>query len=316
MVRAIVGWGREIESLAAQPLLPGVEAREFEQRLDEAAHPLRGALAGFERLAILGGRALAVQGALRLREDDRDGRAQFMRGVRGELLLRRERAFEPREGGVQHRDELAEFALRFLGVNASREIAGGNFSRRLADGRDGFQRPPCEPPAARQPEHDHAQPGADEPEHKLPHLRLDRRDRRAEQGHRVIRQKVNDLDEVAALPREIVRVEILATRPGQILRRELGIFSRRAIRFPRAVIKLRRGEGGPVGITARSARTNGAIRAVRGRPAKIFLIRGEKSPRGPRSGRGSPSPRVSRGSIGVVSPCSSEVSSRNRACRA
>ena len=37
-----------------------------------------------ERGAILGGRTLAGERRLGLDQDDRDGRAQFMRGIRGE----------------------------------------------------------------------------------------------------------------------------------------------------------------------------------------------------------------------------------------
>ena len=48
-----------------------------------------------------------------LRQNDGDGRAEFVRGVGGELFLLRERGVEAREGGIQNGGELAEFAFRF-----------------------------------------------------------------------------------------------------------------------------------------------------------------------------------------------------------
>ena len=108
-------------------LLPGIEAREFEQRADQFAHPLRGALAGFDGLAVFGRGAFAVKRGLRLREHHRDRRAEFVRGVGRELFLLRERGVEARERGIQDGGELAEFAFGLGDVDALRQIAGGNF---------------------------------------------------------------------------------------------------------------------------------------------------------------------------------------------
>ena len=138
-----------------QPLqffLAGVEAREFEQCLDQFPHPLRRALAGLYGFLVTRGVALAVQSSLRLCQNDGDGRAQFVRGVGGELFLLRERGFQPREGGIQNGGELAEFAFGLGDVDALRQISGGNFHGGGADVFDGAQRARNKPKAARESE--------------------------------------------------------------------------------------------------------------------------------------------------------------------
>ena len=129
-------------------LLTGVETGEFQQRFDQLAHALRGALAGFHGLLVAGGVALAGQGHLGLREDDGHGRAQFVRRVGGELFLLRKRRFQPRKGGIQYRRQLAEFAFGLRHVDALRQVAGGNLGRGGADFGNGPQGAADEPPAA------------------------------------------------------------------------------------------------------------------------------------------------------------------------
>ena len=124
--QSAIGFGK-IKSQPFQNFLAGVEARQREQRLDQFPHPLRRALAGLDGLLVFGGVAFAVQRGLRLREHHGNRRAQFVRGVGGELFLLRERGFQPREGGIQNRGKLAEFAFRLGDVDALRQIAGGNF---------------------------------------------------------------------------------------------------------------------------------------------------------------------------------------------
>ena len=48
--------------------------------------PASFSLAGFERLAVFGGAAFAIQGGLRLCEHHGNRRAEFVRGVRGGLF--------------------------------------------------------------------------------------------------------------------------------------------------------------------------------------------------------------------------------------
>ena len=79
------------------------------------------------RFAIFGGAALAVQRGLGLRQHHGNRRAQFVRGVGGELLLLGKRGFQPGEGGIQNGGEPAEFAFGLGDVDALRQIAGGNF---------------------------------------------------------------------------------------------------------------------------------------------------------------------------------------------
>ena len=116
-----------------QTLLPGVEPRQFQQRFNQFPHPLRRALAGFDGLLYSAASRSRFKRGLRLREHHRNRRAQFVRGIGGELFLLRKRGFEPGEGGIQNGGQLAEFAFGLGDVDALRQIAGGNFHGGRAD---------------------------------------------------------------------------------------------------------------------------------------------------------------------------------------
>ena len=77
----------QVARLAGGGGFAGVEPGQRQQRFGEPAHALGGALAGGQAFAVFGGGAFAGEGSLRLREHDGDGRAQFVRGVGGELRL-------------------------------------------------------------------------------------------------------------------------------------------------------------------------------------------------------------------------------------
>ena len=143
---------REVELLPVHHVLAGVEPRELEQRRDEAAHALGGALAGFERRAVFFRRARPREGRLRLGEDDRDGRAQLVRGVGGELALLREGVVEPGERAVQHRGQPAELAVRLLGADALRKVARRDPGGRVADRVDGPDHAGHQEPSAGEPD--------------------------------------------------------------------------------------------------------------------------------------------------------------------
>ena len=147
--RAVGNGFRKIKICPAQDFLTGVEPCQREQRFDKLAHPLRRALAGLDGLLVTRGIALTVQRGLRLRQNHRDGRAQFVRRVGGELFLLGEGGFQAREGGIQDGGELAEFAFRLSDVDALGEIAGRDFYGSIADARNWFEGTGNEPPAAR-----------------------------------------------------------------------------------------------------------------------------------------------------------------------
>ncbi len=130
---AVGGEHGKVAFIAAQRFLAGVEAGQFEERFDEPAHALRGALAGLEGFAVFLVRAFAGEPVLRVGEHHRDGRAQFVRGVGGEAGLLGEGGVEAGEGGVQHAGEVAKFAFGVGGVDALGEVARGNFRGGGAD---------------------------------------------------------------------------------------------------------------------------------------------------------------------------------------
>jgi len=59
---------------------------------------LGGVQANRDTFPVLSGAAFAREGRLRFRDDDGEGRAQFVRGVGSELRLLSEGGFEPSEG--------------------------------------------------------------------------------------------------------------------------------------------------------------------------------------------------------------------------
>ena len=61
--------------VATQWLLAGVEARQFEERFDEATHAMGSPFAGFECFAVLLRRPFTGEGGLRLRKHHRHWRA-------------------------------------------------------------------------------------------------------------------------------------------------------------------------------------------------------------------------------------------------
>src|SRR5258705_5270051 len=65
-VEAFARGACKVELRSMHGFLTGVQAGQFEQRLDQLAHALRGALAGLQRLAVFSGRTLPCQCALRL----------------------------------------------------------------------------------------------------------------------------------------------------------------------------------------------------------------------------------------------------------
>ena len=123
-------------------------AGKQEQVFDETAHAGGGFRAGLEGGAVFVGGTFAFQDALGFGREDRDRRAQFVGGVGGELPLPLERLVQPVEGTVEHAAEIAEFAGARLDGDALVEIALRDARGGAADGLNGPNHAPGEPPSA------------------------------------------------------------------------------------------------------------------------------------------------------------------------
>jgi len=88
----------QIDTAFLSLFLASVEARELEQRFGELPHVLGGVQTDCDRFTVFRSAALTCEGRLRFRDDDGERRAEFVGGVGGELLLLRERGFEPGKG--------------------------------------------------------------------------------------------------------------------------------------------------------------------------------------------------------------------------
>ena len=137
-----------------------VEPRQHQQGLDQPAHALGGALAGREAFAVFGGRTLAGQRRLRLREHHGHRGPQLVRGVGGELGLPGESGLEAGERVVEVAGELAELALAVGRADALAEVAVRDLCRGRADLRDRAQGARPDPPAAGQAEQENRAAGS------------------------------------------------------------------------------------------------------------------------------------------------------------
>src|SRR5439155_7318938 len=123
----------EVHWLAPELFFAAVEPGEIEQRLDQAAHLLGRIQASFEAFAVFGRAAFAGEARLNLRDDDAEGRAEFVRGVGGELFLLLKGGFKAREGRVQHRCQVSEFIVGLGNIEALRQIASRTLSSGTAE---------------------------------------------------------------------------------------------------------------------------------------------------------------------------------------
>ena len=128
-------------------------------------------LAGSEAFAVLGGRPFAAQRGLRLCEHHAYGRAQFVRGVGGELHLPVESGLQPTESIVEYACKLAQLAVCVCGVNALGEVACGDFGSSDADVPNGTQRACGNPPTAGQSEHEYGDTRPGKEPSESPYLR-------------------------------------------------------------------------------------------------------------------------------------------------
>ncbi len=85
-----------------------------------------------------------------------------MGGIRGKLLLLREGGLEPREGRVQNRGELAEFAFSIRAADALRQVTGRDLRCSGADVCDRPDRACPQPPTPGQTQQQDYSAGAGE----------------------------------------------------------------------------------------------------------------------------------------------------------
>jgi len=157
---------RQFRQVGRDPRAPRpafVQPGEFEQGFRQAAHLLRGFLAGEDRVAVLPEAALPAQGGLRVRDDHGQRRSQLVRRVGRELPLPRKRRVQPRERGVEHVGQLAQFAVHVRRRDPFGQVALRNALGRPAHVSDGADEQGGKQEAAAQAEGENAR--ADERQH-------------------------------------------------------------------------------------------------------------------------------------------------------
>ena len=107
-----VGEFRQVEAHALGLRFAGIEARKREEPLDDAHQPLDFLEQAGERVPQFGFRSLRrEQHRLEFAADDRQRRAQFVRGIGGEAAGVLKRLVQPRDHLIEHRDEMRDFVV-------------------------------------------------------------------------------------------------------------------------------------------------------------------------------------------------------------
>lgn len=119
----------------------------------------------------VGAERCAGEGGLGFGNDDRDGGAEFVGGVGRELLLLRERRFQPRERRVENPGKPAEFTLGFGDVDSLGQTSSGDSDRGRGDLLHRSQGPAGENPSAAKTQGQHRATRDREPPTKRPQHR-------------------------------------------------------------------------------------------------------------------------------------------------
>ena len=154
--RAITGKLGQVARLTVNLLGAGIEAGEVEQRLDQRLHPLGGLGAVGERLAVIGRALLTQKRALRVSENERYGRAEFVGGVRRKLFLPDKRGFESGKRVVENLGDITEFVPGLGELDAAGKITSGDLFCRATDFRQRARHARGDPPRQREAGQQHA----------------------------------------------------------------------------------------------------------------------------------------------------------------
>ena len=137
----------QIQARFLQRQLARFRLREQQQR----AHNLREPVDILQRvehgLAVLLGGLGGEERHFKLAANGRDGRAQFVRNVGGELLDLLERRFQPLDHAVEREDQVIEFIARLPRRNAQAQVRARDALRRSAPRRAPAQRAARNDPA-------------------------------------------------------------------------------------------------------------------------------------------------------------------------
>ena len=138
----------QVDGLGGRWIGARVGAGQEQQVLDQARQAIDLLEAALERAPVRRAGGRGGQRDLQLAAQDRERRAQLVRGVGAELPRRRERPLEASQHVVQHGGEPAELVVRRVGGEPPRQVLGADAARRLDHGVDRRERAAGEEPAA------------------------------------------------------------------------------------------------------------------------------------------------------------------------